>query len=271
MSFATLIGKVSIRVVALLLLAVSVRAEPVVFQSTDTPPYWSAQLPENGLGGALLHLFSQNAGVAYSIDYLPIKRYRQSVATYMVGDPDILINQKHRAIFPIGIFRSAFFYYKPRHDVIKFQSLRDLQGHTLGVLRGTIEDKERFVSNGIKVEESDSVESLLRKLVRGRIDFCITVEGTGRYTIQQLFPNEQDNFVQAIIPGLNRPVAIMIDVDVPEGKEIARRYRQVLDKTLHSAKYQAILENFYGKNNVPADRQEQLNKFIQYYQNTWDK
>lgn len=267
MSYAALIGKVLIGV----LLAVSVRAEPVVFQSTDTPPYWSAQLPENGFGGALLRLFSDEAGVAYSIEYLPVKRYRQSLATYMVGDPDILTNQKHRAIFPIGIFQSAFFYYKPRHDEFKFLSLRDLQGYTLGVLRGTIEDKARFISYGIKVEESDSVESLIRKLARGRIDFCITVEGAGRYTIQRLFPDEQDNFAQAVIPGLNRPVAIMIDIDDLEGKAIAQRYQQILDKTLHSGKYQAILEKFYGKNNVPADRHEQLNKFIQYYQNTWDK
>lgn len=269
MSLAALIGRSTIW--AVLLLAASVRAEPVVFQSTDTPPYWSAQLPENGLGGALLHLFSDEAGVDYSIEYLPVARYRQSAATYIVGDPDILINEKHRAIFPIGIFHSAFFYYKPHHDVIEYHSLRDLQGHTLGVLRGTIEDKADFVRNGVKVEESDSVESLIRKLKRGRIDFCILVEGTGRYTIRQLFPGEQDNFVQTVIPGLDRPIAIMIDVDVPEGRDVARRYQQVLDKTLKSQKYRDIVENFYGKNNVPAGRAEQLNKFIQYYANTWGK
>lgn len=269
MSLAALIGRMTIWVA--LLLSAFVCAEPVVFQSTDTPPYWSESLPENGLGGALLHLLSDEAGVAYSIEYLPVARYRQSVATYMVGDPDILINQKHRAIFPVGVFRSAFFYYKPRHNVIEYQSLRDLQGHTLGVLRGTIEDKAGFVRNGVKVEESDSVESLIRKLKRGRIDFCILIEGTGRYAIQQLFPDEQGNFVQVIISGLDRPITIMIDVDVPEGKEIARRYRQVLDKTLKSQKYQAIVENFYGKNNIPAGRTEQLNKFIQYYARTWGK
>lgn len=267
MNTFTLIGRIAIGV----LLAVSVRAEPVVFQSTDTPPYWSAQLPGNGLGGEFLQLLSDAAGVTYAIDYLPAKRFRQSVATYMLGDPDILTNQKHRAIFPIGIFHSAFFYYKPRHEVISFHGLRDLQGLTLGVLRGTIEDKEHFVRNGIKVEESDSVESLLRKLKKGRIDLCITVAGTGRYAVQQLFPGEWDNFVQAIIPGLDRPIAIMIDVDDAEGKKIAGRYRQVLDKTLHSKEYRAILEKFYGRNNIPADRQGQLDKFIRYYQSTWDK
>jgi len=165
---------------------------------------------------------------------------------------------------------SAFFYYKPHHDVIEFHSLKDLQGHTLGVLRGTLEDKDYFVRNGINVEENDSVESLLKKLKRGRIDFCILVDAAGQYTIKQLFPEEQDNFVQVAIPGSVRPIAIMIDVDAPEGRAVALRYRQVLDKTLRSQKYHDILENFYGKNNIPSDRFEQMKRFKQYYANTWD-
>ncbi len=256
----------------LFLLAASIaKAEsyPVVFQSTETPPFWSASLPENGLGGAILHLMSAAAGVPYSIEYLPVKRFRHSLAPYIVGDPDILTSSAHRAVFPIGIFRSAFFYYKPHHDVIEFHSLKDLQGHTLGVLRGTLEDKEYFISNGIKVEENDSVESLLKKLKRGRIDVCILVDAAGRYTIKQAFPTEQDDFVLVAIPNSVRPIAIMIDIDAPEGRDIAERYRRVLDRTLHSQKYHEILENFYGKNHIPGDRFEQLEKFARYYAIDW--
>lgn len=271
-------GKAAGRGIALALFALFLataglaRAEnnPVVFQSTDTPPFWSASLPDNGMGGAILQMLSAAAGVPYSIEYLPVKRFRHSLATYIVGDPDILLNQKRRAVFPIGIFRSAFFYYKPHHDVIEFHSLRDLEGHTLGVLRGTLEDKDYFASNGIKVEENDSIESLLKKLKRGRIDFCILVDAAGQYAIKQIFPEEQDNFAMAAIPGSVRPIAIMIDVDAPEGKAVAQRYRKVLDKTLRSRKYQDILEKFYGRNNVPADRLEQLKKFEQYYASDWD-
>jgi len=270
-------GKASNRVGAWLLLAlllataggVLAETKPVVFQSTDTPPFWSPSLPDNGVGGALLNLVSAAAGVPYSLEYLPVKRFRQSLATFIVGDPDILINQKQRAIFPIGIFRTAFFYYKPHHGVIELHNLRALRGNTLGVLRGTIEDKGSFISNGINVEESESAESLLRKLKRGRIDFCIMVSDSGRYTIKQLFPKEQDDFVQVIIPRLSRPLAIIIDVTVPEGKVVAQRYRKVLDKTLHSRNYQDILENFYGKNAVPGDQFEQLNKFVQQYRRSW--
>lgn len=258
---------------ALLLVAEgSARAEndPIVFQSTDTPPFWSASLPDNGLGGAMLHLLSEAAGVRYSIEYLPVKRFRHSLATYIVGDPDILIYKEHRAIFPIGIFRLAFFYYKPHHDVIEFHNLRDLEGHTLGVLRGTLEDKDYFVRNGINVEESDSEESLLRKLRRGRVDFCILVDAAGQYTIRKIFPGEQDNFIQVPIPGSVRPIAVMIDVNVPEGRAVARRYGQVLEKMLRSREYHDILENYYGRNNIPADRFEQLKKFERFYASDLD-
>lgn len=270
MKYAALIVNTLIRAIALFLLAGTLQAAPVVFQSTETPPYWSAQLPDNGYGGSILKLLSDAAQVPYSIEYLPVKRFRNSTATFIVGDPDVLISQKHRAIFPIAIFHSAFFYYKPRHDVIEYHSLRDLQGYTLGVLRGTIENKADFLRNGVSVEESDSIESLFRKLKQGRIDFCITVIGAGNYTIQRSFPAEQHDFVQSRIPGLDRPIAIMIDVDVPEGKIMAGRYRQVLDKTLHSREYHDRVEAFYGKGNIPADREQQLNKFITNYAPSWD-
>lgn len=247
------------------------QAAPIVFQSTDTPPFWSPSLPDNGVGGAMLRLLSANAGVEYAIEYLPVKRFRNSQAPYIVGDPDILLSGGQRAILPIGIFRSAFFYYKPRHDVIQFRSLNDLQGHTLGVLRGTLEDRAYFERNGIRVEESDSAESLLRKLKRGRIDFCILVRAAGTYLIRQMYPEEEARFASVDIPGTVRPIALMIDTGSPEGRQVAQRYREVLDRTLASAAYHQILEDFYGKGQVPADRIEYLKKFRQIYASDEDK
>lgn len=244
--------------------------KPIVFQSTDTPPYWSANLPDNGLGGAILKLVSEAAKVDYSIEYLPVKRFRKSLFPYIVGDPELLIHSKRRAIFPIGLFRAAFFYYKAKHDVIRLNSPKDLRGYTLGVLRGTLEDKDYFDKYGINVEESDTLESLLRKLKKGRIDFCILVRGTGEYTIQQLFPEETAAFAQTTIPGSFRPLAMMIDLSNPEGQAAAQRYRRVLERVLHSPEYRQIIENFYGKNNIPGDFFEQLNKFLKYYASTWD-
>lgn len=239
----------------------------VVFQSTETPPIWSSSLPEHGMGGAILSLLSEAAGVQYSINYLPVKRFRNSRATFIVGDPDILDYQERRAIFPIGIFRSAFFYYKPHHDVIPIQGLKELQGHTLGVLRGTIENKEAFLSNDIKVEESDSAVSLLNKLERGRIDFAIMVRVSGLYEIKQLFPDKVGDFASVLIPRTERPMAVMINLDDPQGKEVAQRYRQVLKQTLHSRQYHAIIKQFYG---AGEETRNHLERFVEFYESTWE-
>ncbi|GBG14728.1 polar amino acid transport system substrate-binding protein [Novimethylophilus kurashikiensis] len=238
---------------------------PIVFESTDTPPFWSPELPDDGLSGSLLKLLSANAGVKYTIDYLPVKRFRQSQATFIVGDPDILVNKRPRAILPFGVFRSSFFYYKPHQDVIAFHSLRELRGRTLGVLRGTIEDKAVFAENGINVEESDTVESLLRKLRRGRIDLCIVVNLTGKYVVKQLFPQETEQFATVEVPGSVRPIAIMIDVSDPRGRQVAQQYRAVLDNTIDSPEYLHVLEQFYGVGNIPRDRLENLKRFERYY------
>lgn len=268
MSTATLVGCAVIRVVALCLMVSSVQAGPIVFESTDTPPYWSPALPDNGIGGSILKLLSAEAGVAYSIEYLPVKRFRNSHAAYIVGDPDILVNQKDRAIFPISVFRSAFFYYKPRRDAVDLHTLRDLRGLTLGVLRGTIEDMASFTRYDIRVEESDSIDSLLRKLKRGRIDVCIMVASAGSYKIQALFPAERDDFVQVYIAGMDRPVAVMVDLDSAEGREIAQRYRQVLIKTLHSQQYRDLLRSYADA--LGSYPEEKLNDYLRYYANTWD-
>ncbi len=243
------------------------RAEtrPIVFHSTETPPFWAAALPNNGVGGSMLRLMSEAAGIPYSIDYLPVKRFRTSEASYLVGDPDIITSNTQRAVIPIGLFRLAFFYYKPHHPLMNFQGMRALRGNTMGVLRGTLEDKQIFLRNGITVEESDSNESLLRKLKRERLDFCIMVAGAGRYAIQKEFPGEVENFVEHIIPDSQRPIAIMIDTSQPSGKAMAKRYRAVLATTVRSAAYAEILEVHYGKNNVRDTYFSELFSFVKSY------
>lgn len=246
------------------------QAEGLVFQSTETPPYWSDALPHNGYAGELLQLVSENAGVKYTIAYLPVKRFRQSRASYMVGSPELLVHAEHRAIYPIGLFQTAILFYKPFHPALEIHSWKDLRGYTMGVLRGSVDDMAAFKAYGIRVEESDSSESLIKKLQKGRIDLCILIEGAGKYEIANHFPTEQNNFVLTIIPGLTRPIAIMIDLTQADGKVTSERYRMVLEKTLHSQSYEDIVTRFYGKDHVPQDRSVQLDRFVQQYKNTWN-
>ncbi len=243
------------------------RSDSIEFQSTETPPIWSETMYNNGMGGEILHLLSQTAGVTYSINYLPVKRFRTSIAPYIVGDPDILTEWKNRAIFPVAVFNSAYFYYRPTHEPIDIRSMTDIAGHTIGVMRGTLDNINQFSGNNISVEECDSVETLLRMLKKGRIDIAIMVDLTGRHLIKKMFSDEQDNFVQIVIPGTVRPIALMIDLDSPNGKQIAHQYRMALDKTKHDQQYHQILQKYYGNSTDISTIYKTIDRLQGFYDN----
>lgn len=243
----------------------------ITFISTDTPPFWSPELPGDGWAGSMLQLMSEAAGVNYRIRYLPVKRFHLSKEPFIVGDPGILKYFEHRTVFPILVFRSAFFTYSPAQQQSSSLSLSQLQGQTLGVLRGTMEDKAAFLEKGIRVEESDSVESLLRKLKGGRIDHAIMLHEAGLHLVRKLFPESEEAFVSTAIRGTERPIAIMIDPDHPEGEEIAKRYQSVLEKVLNSPVYKSRLEQHFGTGNIPSTIYDELNSFVQFYSDTWEE
>jgi len=258
-------------VLSMFALALDARGDggPIVFQSTETPPCWSSVMPSGGMGGEILRLLSDAAGLGYSINYLPIARFRASRAPYIVGDPGILTTDRSRAIFPIGVFHSAYVYYQPRHPELTIHSMKDLSGHTIGVMRGTLENMSLFAQHRIKVEESDSTESLMRMLRKGRIDVAVLVDLAGQHLVREMFPNEQDDFVQIVIRGSARPLAVMVDLDAPDGHVIARRYRQVLKITIQSHEYEGILRKYYGTGVEIGKARETVDRLVEFYASSW--
>ncbi|WP_054773748.1 substrate-binding periplasmic protein [Methylogaea oryzae] len=250
-----------------LTLSRDIRAEAfsVAFQSTATPPIWGPELPGDGMGGEIVKLLSEAADVRYSIDYIPVARFRRSAASYIVGDPAILTTKKSRFVFPIALFNSSLFYYKPHQAKPLRPQLQDLSGSRLGVLRGTVEDSNYFTSHGIRVEESDSIESLLRMLRKNRIDVCILIRLAGVYEIERIFLDDKNNFAEVAIPGTTRPIAIMLDADTAEGRAVAERYRAVMDKVLMSREYRDIIEKYYGDWGVPGNWFDALKEFEKSY------
>lgn len=258
-------------ILLMLTLVPDVRGEggSIVFQSTETPPCWSAAMPGGGMGGEILRLLSDAAAVTYSMNYLPITRFRTTSSPFLVGDPGILTTERHLAVFPIGVFHSAYFYYRPHHPTLEIRSMKDLSGRTIGVMRGTLEDMNVFARHRIRVEEGDSTETLLRMLKKGRIDVAVLVDLAGGHLVREMFPEEQDDFVQIVVQGSARPIAVMIDLSVPEGKIIAQRYRQVLRKTIQSHEYQDIVRKYYGTSVAAGKVQETVERLVAFYGNSW--
>ncbi|MBK9160086.1 MAG: transporter substrate-binding domain-containing protein [Nitrosomonadales bacterium] len=244
----------------------------VVFDSTETPPIWSASIPGGGLGGELLSLLSKKAGVSYSMRYLPPARYSRSTSPFIVGNPNLLVNERNRAIFPIGHIHLTYFYYRPEHEPSPIRTLADLAGHRLGLLRGTVEDLEAFERLKVKVEQADSVTSLVRMLKKGRIDVAILTELPALHVIQQEFPGAQDDFVRLHVPGASQPIAVMVDLDAPGGRDIAKRYRQALLEYHRSPQYLEIQRKHHDHDPGGARTDSDLlERLLLLYESTWDE
>lgn len=251
---------------------IQAKEETISIDSTETPPIWSSTLAGGGMGGELLHQLSEEAGVRYTLNYLPPARFRRSSATVIVGNPNLLTTERRRAIFPLSIMHLTYFHYLPHHEPIRVRSLEDLRGHTLGLLRGTIEDRASFESLQITIEEADSVNSLLQMLKRGRIDVAIVAELPALFTIQQLYPDDLENFVHMHIPGASQPIALMVDLERPRGPEIAQRYRRVLDSFLHSQRYMDIIRKYHAHDLASlSNDNDWMRRLLDFYEDTWDE
>jgi len=241
--------------------------EIVELGSSETPPFWSANLANDGMCGEILHAISANSGITSKIVFYPTKRLIRMKTGNHVGDPEHWPDQKFEAVIPIATFCSSFYYYKPNHEkAIVFKDLGDLKGFTIGVIKRSIEDTSFFESRGIRIEESYKQESLFKKLKLGRIDLCGMVDLSGIVILNSLFPDEKGNFARIPLPRSVSAICIMIDADYPNAKQIADQYRAGLDTVVANGTYRSILQKYYGPNNVPKDWFVQLLRFRAQYE-----
>lgn len=243
---------------------------PLIFYSTDSPPIWSPKLPKNGLAGEILEVVARDAGLSVAIDYLPLKRYEKLTEGNRVGNPLYFIGQQFASVIPLLATQAGFCYYLPHHpDGKRFRSLMDLYGMTLGVIRGTVANKEEFNIYGVKLEENTSLEALFKKLRTGRIDVALVIDTTAFYYIDQLFSGEVDDFRFNALVGGETPIAMMLDKNIPNAGELTQKIRLSLQKIIADGRYEKILVDYHpGSSKVDPDWKKRINLALEQYRSS---
>lgn len=242
-------------------------AETVRLGANESPPYWSHDLPENGLGGAIVHAISKEAGLTSVIEFKPLKRLIEDDTNNDLGNPLFYLEkQDYAAIIPIAVSQAAFFYYRPSHNEnISLKSLDDMKKYKIGALKGTFSDASLLSKAGIRFEQSSTQASLLKMLKLGRLDLYFELDLVGHQAIRTVYPGEAGYFGSIAVTGSVEPIAIMIAKKHPNGRAIGDRYREGLEKIMNNGSYQTILENYYGKGAIPENWYRELARFQQLY------
>ena len=239
----------------------------IQFGANESSPYWSPSLAHNGMVGEILHAISKAAGLSSQIEFAPLSRLIQDESNNDLGNPAFyMAEQTYAVIIPIAVYYDALFFYRKDSDPIRtFTRLNELAGYRLGALKGTVSGRADFERYGIFLEESYSQASLFKKLKLGRIDICIEIDLVGKDVIAKLLPDETANFSSVLISGSAQPLAIMLDSEQENAKELGKRYRQGLSQIIESGEYQAIIEKYYGADHVPPSWYIELEKYDLLY------
>lgn len=242
----------------------------VVLNVNEAPPFFSKNLPYNGMCGEILYEISKASGIDTEIHFKPLSRIIDEDETNIVGDPALFMNSRDfSVIIPIALYHIAFFHYVTKDDTENHEgitSLADIGKGKIGILKGSIVDPLYFKTKGIIFETSYSDDSLFKKLRLQRIDYVVAIELVGKHIIEKLFPLEEEDFLSIHIENSVNPIAIMLSEEEVDAELISKKYKDGLAQIIANGTYEKILEKYYDrKGNMRFNWQLDLEKFTRLY------
>ncbi len=169
----------------------SASGEKIVFVTSDQPPYVMSEKGQpSGLDIDIVQELCSRLGVEAEIRVLPWKRALKNAEK---GEADAIFaprNTEERAAFlyypsePLIIERTVIL--APKGSGIKINSLDDLKGKVVGVVRGYAHDPKFDNEKGIEKAECNDDTELVKIFSNGRVSLIAgSDEGSLRYVCKQ--------------------------------------------------------------------------------------
>ena len=232
-------------------------AEDVRIVSFNYPPFL---ISENvGIIPEIINEASREAGKTIELSVLPRKRAMRMFekegglmflgeSRYFTGKPDKLVALK------LMYVRGVLVYLKKRYPSFSEADLKQVNGKTIGVSLGN-NLIPFFERQGWRVQTVRELESNIKKLVAGRIDFWGTVGLSSVNLIKEFYPERQEAF--AVLEIEKFPVELVAKKGGPD-MQVFMALRKGFQDIIQNGRYQKIIEKYYGPGNVPASAMIQL-------------
>ena len=251
-------------IVLCLCLPLTAYSDNVQIVTFHYPPVMDRNQPHGGLMGEIVHAAFHEVHIQSELVYYPAKRmlanYIGTEAYLACIGPVVLVDRqpedrKHQVIGvpPLVDILMVFVYYKPTHGEkpITYEKLSDFSGLRVGTILGS-NTIPLLKAAGIDVVEA-LLESQLKLLKANRIDFAAIGLLTGLDLITKLFPGHEDEFAFIKKPIMELPTSIYFNKRFPKSDEYAKQFRIGLNAIIENGLYLQILENYYGKGNIPSE------------------
>ena len=180
----------------LVLGAQTIAAQDLSLAATEWPPFYGAELPDNGFMTEIVVEAFERAGYEPDVAFLPWSRAFEGTRD---GKYDALFTMWYRAereehfIFSDPLPSNELVMLVRAGDDTVFEGYAALQGKTVGVVRGYA-PPPGFEEANLRVSEARDDEENLNKLLRGRVDMVLTDRIVAQHIINTAMPDDAEQF-----------------------------------------------------------------------------
>lgn len=224
--------------------ALCAQADTLVAIDNANPPfmYQEAEQPR-GLYPLMLQAIFARVGEPLEIRPMPWKRALLRGASGELGIAGIYQNARRLEVFDYSapLFEEKLLLYVRKDRPFAFRQLADLQGKTIGVIRGWsyTEAFDQAVREGrVQTEEGSADEANLRKLASGRLDAVLAIELAGQHIIQR--PGLEN------LVALEQPLSInptyLVFAKQAQQQELLQRFNRALHDMQQDGSLQVLVQ-----------------------------
>lgn len=170
----------------------------VKIAADDRPPYYSPEMTDKGPITEIITQAFKRVAYKVNIDFLPWANVLEKVKSgkYDAGFAAYYSDQRAKEYLfsdPIDIYSPECFL-KKKSLKISFKSLRDLKPYRIGITRGYVYDDSDFdKATYLKKIESNTEETNIANLIKGRLDIIIIDKAVALYLIDKKFPSNKND------------------------------------------------------------------------------
>ena len=215
--------------------------------TTEWAPHYGSDLPENGLTTALVKAAFRAAGHNADIEFLPWTRALKDVKE---GKADVVMGAYHSVDRETDyLFSDAIVHLdtgliaRPGLEKNTYNSLKDLQGYSIGVARGWANNEAFDAAKYLDKHVATSPNLNIKKLFRGRIDMAVMNFDLFRYEAKKAGFCLAD--VTFVYPPLEtHGLYIMASRQISDYSEIITDFNSGLDTIRKNGSFQRIVNRF---------------------------
>jgi len=235
------------------------------------PPY--LQEDNKGSTDIIIQKIFEASDIQVDIIHVPLKRLgkhyignNQVAGIYGVESLALAYAKKEKLLIgkPFQIGRFQFWYFKPNmKKKIKWNQFSDLKGYKISVPLGSLLT-QKLVDAGLDIDFASNADAHIRKLVLKRASLAPLFYFSATNVILEYYPEKLHEFSYLEKPISITKFSLILNKGFHQADEIMKHYHTGLDQIVKNGSYLKLLEELYGKGNIPKEYQELVFNNLNY-------